>query len=85
MDKKSQEPIFETKSKSTFFLLVVSATAFILAWGVWNNYRPSIIYSQCADIAQRTGNLSSRSNLNENEYDYDSVLNDCLSKSGFYK
>lgn len=85
MASKSQLPIFEEKSKSTFFLLVVSATAFILAWGVWNNYRPSLIYSQCADIAQKTSNLSSRSNLEDNSYNYDQILNECLSKSGLYK
>ena len=85
MATKSNQPIFEEKHKSAFFLFVVSATAFVLAWGVWNNYRPSLIYSQCADIAQKTSNLSSRANLGDTSFDYDAVFNDCLSKSDFYK
>lgn len=69
--------------KQKFFLLLVASTAFILAYGIWNNYRPTIVLAGCSEIAMKTSTVSTRTSLpGDASNDFDLLLNDCLSQSG---
>ena len=66
--------------KHTLFLSIVAATAFILGWGVWTNYRPTIVYAGCGDIAGKTSNISTRTTL-PGEFDYDTLFYECIKEA----
>ena len=71
--------------KSTIFLTIFVLTSAILAWGVWNNYKPQVIYASCTDIAETTTNLRKSKDIVEvGEGEFDSVFNNCLGDSGYF-
>ena len=73
------------KVRSKLFMFIFVATAIILAWGAWNNYRPMVIYASCNDIASKSSNIQKRTEiLQDTDQDFDIVLNDCLSSAGYY-
>lgn len=73
--------------KGKVYLIVFSLTAVVLGVGVWNNYRPQVIYASCADIAEKTTNLVQRKEILKIDADktFDEALNDCLSDAGYYE
>lgn len=73
--------------KGKIYLIVFVLAAFILGMGVWNNYRPQIIYASCADIAEKTTNIAQRKDIMKVDEDktFDVALNECLSESGYYE
>ena len=73
--------------KGKIFLIVFLVTSTILAMGIWNNYRPQIVYASCADIAEKTTNIIKRKDVLEinEERTFDIALNDCLQDAGYYK
>jgi len=73
--------------KSKIYLVVFIVTASILAWGVWNNYRPQMVYASCADIAEKTSNLRSRKDFlkTDTSKDFEEVFNECLSDAGYFE
>jgi hypothetical protein len=72
------------KNASKIYLAVFATTAVILAWGVWFNYRPQVIYAGCLDIADKTQSIRTRYNLENGTNDSDDVLHSCLQDSGYY-
>lgn len=71
------------KHKDKFFLILVASTAFILAYGVWNNYRPTVVLAGCSEIAEKASTVSTRTSLpGDVSNDYNLLLNECLSDSG---
>ena len=71
--------------KGKLFLVLFITTSTILALGIWNNYRPQIVYASCADIAEKTTNLIKKKDLVVNEdKTFDDALNDCLMDAGYY-
>jgi hypothetical protein len=71
------------KYKSKLFLLFFAFSALVLAWGVWTNYRPSIILASCSDIAYKSSSISKRySILDDTENKYDVYLEGCLHDAG---
>ena len=70
--------------KSKVFLLVFSVTAGLLAWSVWFNYRPQVIYASCVDIADRTQLIEARANLEIDDQNFDYLLNNCLQDAGYF-
>jgi hypothetical protein len=74
------------KYKSKIYLLIFLITSGILAWGAWRNYKPQVIYASCADIAQKTSNLTKRTEIfNTSDGGFNQNLNDCLKNVGYYK
>ncbi len=73
--------------KSKIYLLIFSMTALILGLGVWNNYRPQVIYAACTDIAEKTSNLVQKKDIIriDEEKTFDVSLNDCLSNAGYFE
>lgn len=73
--------------KGKIYLAVFVLTAIILAFGIWTNYRPQIIYASCADIAEKTANLTQKKDILkiDEEKTFDVALNDCLSDAGYYE
>jgi hypothetical protein len=72
--------------KGKVYMTVFALAALILGWGVWHNYRPNIILASCSDLAFKATNIHGRYNILENEeYKYDKVLQDCLSDAGYNK
>jgi disulfide bond formation protein DsbB len=72
--------------KGKLFMLVFIFTSLILGMGVWNNYRPQVIYASCTDIAQKTTDVIVRKeieNINE-QHTFDVELNNCLSDAGYF-
>ena len=72
--------------KGKIYLTVFITVSLILGLGVWNNYRPQIIYASCADIAEKTSNIIQNKEIvmvNE-ESAFDQNLNDCLSGAGYF-
>lgn len=66
-------------------MTVFIVTASILGWGVWSNYRPQVVYASCADIAEKTANLSVKKNLpSDTANDFELLLNECLTDAGYY-
>lgn len=55
--------------------------------GIWNNYRPQVIYASCSDIAEKTSNLIQKKDIVkvDEEKTFDVALNDCLSGAGYFK
>ena len=74
------------KHKSKLYLSLFLATAIILAWGAWNNYRPIVIYASCSDIAERTSSIVKRNSIGEKEdaNKFEETLGTCLRDSGLY-
>jgi len=75
------------KYKGKIFLLIFLVTSVILALGVWNNYRPQVVYASCADIAEKTTNLVIKKEAFEIDEDntFDQALNNCLMDSGYFE
>jgi hypothetical protein len=73
--------------KGKIYLLIFSLTALLLGLGIWNNYRPQIIYAACTDIAEKTSNLVQKKDIVkiDEEKTFDVSLNDCLSNSGYFE
>ena len=67
--------------------MVFVFSALILGMGIWNNYRPQIVYASCADIAEKTTNLIQKKDIYkiDSEKTFDEALVDCLSDSGYYE
>ncbi len=75
------------KYKGKLYLLVFLISSTVLAFGIWNNYRPQIIYASCSDIAEKTANLIQKKDIVkiDEEKTFDVALNDCLTDAGYYK
>jgi hypothetical protein len=72
--------------KGKLYLLVFVLTAGILAWGVWFNYRPQVIYAGCMDIADRAFSVRKRvEKIDDPTFEYDKTLNNCLQDAGYYE
>ena len=67
-------------------MLIFIFTSLILGLGVWNNYRPQVIYASCTDIAQKTTEVILRKDiLPPNEQNtFDNELNNCLMDAGYF-
>lgn len=71
------------RHKSKFYLFVFAATATILGWGIWTNFKPHIILASCADIADKSSSVFQRYSIFEDPgKKYDKVLHQCLSDAG---
>jgi hypothetical protein len=73
--------------KGKIFMLVFIFTALILGLGIWNNYRPQVIYASCSDIAEKTTDIIKRKDvlpINEQKT-YDVELNNCLMDAGYFQ
>ncbi|KKQ47110.1 MAG: hypothetical protein US95_C0004G0012 [Candidatus Woesebacteria bacterium GW2011_GWB1_38_5] len=75
------------KYKGKLYLIVFVSSALFLGVGIWNNYRPQIVYASCADIAEKTTNLIQKKDIYkiDTEKTFDEALVDCLSESGYYE
>lgn len=73
--------------KSKIYLTVFLLAALFLGLGVWNNYRPQIIYASCADMAEKTTNIVQNKDIVQINKDetFDEALNNCLGDAGYYK
>lgn len=71
------------ESKSVAYIIIFASAAFILAWGVWKNYRPQIIYAGCSDIAYKTTSFSKRRDIGTNpDFEYNNNYQTCINEAG---
>jgi hypothetical protein len=72
--------------KSKLFLTIFIVSAGILAWGVWKNYKPQVVYASCTDIAEKTANMRKKTDFRPVEDgEFDQILTDCLQGAGYYQ
>ena len=68
--------------KGKIYLFVFVSTALLLAWGVWNNYRPQVILATCSDMASKSSSILKKRTLENTDYQYNQALQDCLKDAG---
>lgn len=75
-----------TRIKDNIYLAIFIITAVILGVGVWNNYRPQVIYASCTDIAEKTTFLIQKKDIVKIDMDnaFNNALNECLLMSGYF-
>lgn len=67
------------KHKGKAFMVLAGATAAILAIGVWNNYRPTVVMANCAKVADQASRVYTRVNLETDETKtYEELLQECV-------
>ncbi len=70
----------EHKSKIYFLILIGFALLIYLLFRV--KYQPILIEASCSEIASFSSNLlGDRYSLDENEFSYNSIKNDCLKET----
>jgi hypothetical protein len=69
----------QTEKEKFYFLVLASATA-ILAMGVWRNYRPVVLASNCSEVAYKSSQVYTRNQLetDANVLTYDRLYEDCI-------
>lgn len=68
------------KEKEKFYFLVLVASTAILAIGVWTNYRPTVLASNCSDVAYKSSQVYTRTSLETDPevMTYDRLYQDCI-------
>jgi hypothetical protein len=72
------------KHRDKIYIGIFALAAGVLAWGVWFNYRPQVIYAGCLDITDKTSYFQTKYNLETEKAPSEEVFHNCLHDAGYY-